>query len=84
MMKLPGVSGDLGAKSAAQIRRAFPHNIKRIGEGNPNKLRKMTKCRLTNSDTQVIGSMSGPDTIGGVVGGKHDKSGYSGLRARKG
>ena len=80
----PDVAGDLGAKREAEMSKAFPNNVKAKGSFPSNPL-QMNKPRLMNKNSdQIVGSIkSGPDTIGGAVGGKKDKGDYSGVKAGK-
>ena len=80
-MKLQTPRGNLAKLTEASLSRKLG-GIKG-GKVPHNPLTKTNKPRLTNSDTQVVGSVSGPDTMGGVIGGKHDKGSYSGVRAGK-
>lgn len=77
--KLQSPSGNLAEKSD----RERPNKFKRDGSIAPNPL-NMSKPRIMNSDTDVVGeARPGPNTIGGVVGGKYDKGDYSGVKARR-
>lgn len=77
-------AGDLGAKRDAELKKAFPKAIKKDGPDQQNPL-QMSKPRLMNKNSdQIVGSIkSGPDTIGGAVGGKYDQGDYSGVKAGK-
>ncbi len=77
-------AGDLGKQRDNEMSKAFPKNIKQVGPDQQNPL-QMSKPRLMNKNSdQIVGSIkSGPDTIGGAVGGKKDKGDYSGVKAGK-
>ena len=79
--KLESPSGNLGEKSDKARSQAFPNRFKKDGTIMPNPL-NMSKPRIMNSDTNVVGEKRpGPNTIGGVVGGLSDKGDYSGVKA---
>src|SRR5260370_36073088 len=75
--------GDLGIMDDKEMSAWFPNQIKGASaEWQSSKHRPVGKARLANSDVSVWGKLpDGPDTIGGVVGGKYDKGDYSGMKA---
>lgn len=74
--------GDLGALRQAEAKRAIPRNFKGLDSGTPNEFKGMTKPRIMGGDAIVVGSLkSGDRTVGGVVGGLHDKGDYQGITA---
>lgn len=75
--KLQSPSGNLAEKNDKER----PNKFKKDGVIMPNPL-NMSKPRLMNSDTNVVGEKRpGPNTIGGAVGGLSDKGDYSGVKA---
>ena len=81
------VSGDLGAKRAEEGNRAIRRGIKKDGEGNLPAF-PMNKVRLANDGGNGAPGggawPKGPDTMGGVIGGKADKADYQGRKAGRG
>ena len=75
------VDGNLGAQANAECRKAFGKGLGGTMPANP--LTKQTKVRVLNSGTNVVGDVSGPNTVGGVVGGMYDQASYQGVKARK-
>ena len=74
---MESIKGNVAKYSEAQLSRKLG-GIKG-GKTPHNPLTKMGKPRLMGSDTK--GKTSGPDTMGGVIGGTHDKGSYSGVKA---
>jgi hypothetical protein len=83
--KLVSPAGDLAAKRDAEVSKAFPRNFKRQGSIPSNPLASGSKSRLMNDGGSGAGAWpKGPDTVGGVVGGKSDKESYQGKKAGRG
>ena len=81
--KLVSPSGDLGAKREAEGNKAISRGIKKDGTGNLPAF-PMGKPRLMNNGGSGAGAWpKGPDTMGGVVGGKSDKADYQGVKKTK-
>jgi hypothetical protein len=75
-------SGDLGIKDDKEQHGMFHHPIKGAdAEWRSSKHLPMGKPRIKCSDTDVIGTVKGPETMGGVIGGEFDLKDYSGVRA---
>lgn len=74
--------GDLGALRQAEAKKAIPRNFKGLDSGTPNELKGMKPPRIMGGDAIVVGALKGGDrTVGGVVGGLHDKGDYQGITA---
>lgn len=80
-MPLQSPSGNLADKRDRDASKFFKREIKKSGSTPSNPL-QMSKPRLAQDDP-VIGSLSGPSTVGGIVGGLKDKSDYHGIKAGK-
>lgn len=82
-MPLQSPSGNLGDKRDREGSKFFKREIKKSGTGSPSNPLQMSKPRLAQDDP-VIGSLSGPSTVGGIVGGLKDQDNYHGVKAGRG
>lgn len=76
------VSGDLGAQDQAEMRKAFPRGFKADGPDYVNPLKGMSRVRVMRDPAlKGFSEPSGPDTVGGMVGGKYQKDSHQGMSA---
>lgn len=74
------VAGDLRAQRNASAEKFFSNKFKGDGDTGFGNF-SMGKPRLAQTDAQIGSLPSGPNTVGGVVGGLKDKQSYQGMKA---